>query len=218
MASYRGHLAAGGALAIAGTALVSAAITTDTKTFIIFFLLVIAGAFLPDVDSDSSLPFYMVYGAITLGATTLITNKILPFLNTTLLKIVIPLGVLLFMWYVVGGIVKNQTRHRGMIHSIPAAAVVSMLTVLLATNFGADPLRATLFGAAVGAGFLSHLLLDEIFSIVDFHGLPFIPNKAFGSALKLASSPAITMLTYLLIAGLAYKTYPIAIVALSLFP
>jgi hypothetical protein len=53
-------------------------------------------------------------------------------------------------------------------------------------------------------GFLSHLVLDEIYS-VNAEGLRIRFNKAAGSALKLAShSMSATLLTWLILTGLTY--------------
>ena len=56
-------------------------------------------------------------------------------------------------------------------------------------------------------GFLSHLLLDEIYS-VDFSGLKPKLNKYAGSALKFASpSRKATGLTYLLLLALGFLAF-----------
>jgi hypothetical protein len=56
-------------------------------------------------------------------------------------------------------------------------------------------------------GFLSHLVLDELYS-VDFMGVGIRLNKYAGSALKLASpSRMATLATYVLLAGLAYLAW-----------
>jgi hypothetical protein len=46
-------------------------------------------------------------------------------------------------------------------------------------------------GVALGLGYVLHLVLDELNSAVNFHGTPFIPNKALGSALKFVSQSAL---------------------------
>jgi hypothetical protein len=68
-------------------------------------------------------------------------------------------------------------------------------------------------------GFLLHLVLDEIWAATNFHGTPFIPNKAFGSALKLYSHSRTTnIFTYaclvILIIG-NYQTF--AVLSAQLF-
>jgi hypothetical protein len=57
-------------------------------------------------------------------------------------------------------------------------------------------------------GFLLHLILDEVWAGLNFHGQLFVPNKAFGSALKLIShNHKLTAAVYLAIAGLVYVNF-----------
>jgi membrane-bound metal-dependent hydrolase YbcI (DUF457 family) len=73
------------------------------------------------------------------------------------------------------------TVHRGMFHSIPAALVFGEAAFLLD---GGDNLGLRIFiAAAVSIGYLSHLVLDEIWSVEWSHGLHL--KKSFGTALKL---------------------------------
>ncbi len=210
MASFRGHLAFGGAVAVAGTAGVSAmTMVTGIGTLALLFILTIIGAFLPDIDSDSSVPFYIVYGMFTLTVTALVTRTVLLSFDDTATRVLVPLATLVVLWFIVGKVVQSWTHHRGIVHSVPAAAIAAMAMMAIATSIDFNPLEAVLLGSAVGAGFLSHLILDEIYSIVDFRGLPFIPNKAFGSALKLWSSGMASLLAYALVGVLLYHTYPL---------
>ena len=67
-------------------------------------------------------------------------------------------------------ILKRLTVHRGVIHSLPTALIFGELAFLLAS--GADE-RLRLFKAgAVMLGFLSHLILDEIWSVEFFSKHP----------------------------------------------
>jgi membrane-bound metal-dependent hydrolase YbcI (DUF457 family) len=97
---------------------------------------------------------------------------------------------------------RRLTVHRGMFHSLPAALIAAEL-VFLADNGPDTPGRMTL-AVGVFLGFLSHLVLDELYS-VDTRGLKVRLNKAAGSALKLASrSASATLVTWSLLAGLTY--------------
>jgi hypothetical protein len=61
------------------------------------------------------------------------------------------------------------------------------------------PLPVRLFLAfAAGMGFLSHLVLDELFAFVDSSGMRWRPKRTVGSALKLGTrqAPWATLLTY----------------------
>jgi hypothetical protein len=79
-------------------------------------------------------------------------------------------------------LLKRYTVHRGMFHSLPAAVIFGELAFLLLPG---DEVRTRLFKAgAVVIGYLSHLILDEVYSIEFRHGLPRL-KSSFGSALKL---------------------------------
>lgn len=91
--------------------------------------------------------------------------------------------------------------HRGISHSFPTCAVWGALTYLYypTENF---TLRLVM-AAAVMLGFLSHLLLDEMFS-VDLRGNRI--KRSFGTAMKFwAASPWATIAMYGLLAFLSYR-------------
>jgi hypothetical protein len=78
-----------------------------------------------------------------------------------------------------GYLLHKFTIHRGMFHSIPAAAVAGEIAFLLASG---EDVRIRIFkAAAVVIGFLSHLILDEIYSVEWSH---FRIKKSFGTAFK----------------------------------
>jgi hypothetical protein len=79
-------------------------------------------------------------------------------------------------------ILKRLTEHRGMFHSLPTALIFGELGFLLSS--GTDE-RLRLFKAGgVVLGFLSHLILDEIWSVEFFSKHPGL-KKSFGTAFKL---------------------------------
>jgi hypothetical protein len=89
-----------------------------------------------------------------------------------------------------------------MFHSIPAALIAGLLVYL---SYHHPSIRMRIF-LAIGViiGYLSHLVLDEIWS-VDFHGVAIRLSKSAGSALKLVS-PSIraTLTCYFILLVLAY--------------
>ncbi len=95
----------------------------------------------------------------------------------------------------------HLTVHRGISHSIPTCAVWAELTYLHYPS--PDPAVRIMMGVAVGVGFMSHLLLDEICS-VDLKGARI--NKAFGTAMKFwAPSIWSTLAIYALLSFLTWQ-------------
>lgn len=94
-------------------------------------------------------------------------------------------------------VLENHSVHRGMFHSLPAALIAGQVAYLA---FGAeDPLRRYFIAGAVVLGFLTHLVLDEIWAVR--MGL-FGPKvkKAFGTALKFHGAEAWSnLLAYVLV-------------------
>ena len=90
-------------------------------------------------------------------------------------------AVYLLIRFGLAALLKRYTVHRGMFHSLPAAAIFGEIAFLLASG---DDWRLRLYKAgAVVLGYLSHLVLDEIYSIQWRHGLRL--KNSFGTALKL---------------------------------
>jgi len=94
-------------------------------------------------------------------------------------------------------LLKSYTVHRGMFHSLPAAIIAGQIAFIA---FGSeDPMRRYFIAGAVVLGFLTHLILDEIWAVK--LGL-FGPKvkKSFGTAMKFHGPVAwANMLTYLLV-------------------
>lgn len=91
--------------------------------------------------------------------------------------------------------------HRGISHSFPTCAVWGAAAFLYYPSN--STIVRLIMGSAVIVGFLSHLLLDEIFS-VDLSGARI--KRSFGSALKFwAPSLPATLAIYGLLSFLSYK-------------
>src|SRR5262249_2595130 len=119
--------------------------------------------------------------------------------------LVVMAGTYVLIRYGASALFKHLTVHRGMFHSVPAMFVAG-LAVFLLHHGGALVERLYLAGGTM-LGFLSHLILDEIWAI-DFMGLKVRFNKYAGSALKFWSGSAVaTIATYTLLAGLGYLVW-----------
>lgn len=205
---FREHIAWGAIVAmVVVVALYSYALVTDIALLVFLFGVTVIGSFLPDTDSDSSMPFYLVFGAMTLAVTTMVTFYTLASAYATDWRYLvgIPGASLVFFWVVVGGIIKRLTHHRGMFHSLPALGISAVGTFLLAKQYGFSQEVALYFGAAMAAGFFTHLILDEIYAGITLDGVLFNPKSTFGGATKLfGTSTPVNTATYTLLATLIY--------------
>jgi membrane-bound metal-dependent hydrolase YbcI (DUF457 family) len=139
-----------------------------------------AAGMLPDIDSDTSKSFQeCIYLAAGLGAVMLVQRL----RNFGLAPDTVILGgaaMFFFIRFGVGWFIKRVTSHRGMIHSIPAAVLAGQLLFFVATGTIEERLLKAI---SLTIGYLSHLILDEIYSI-DSTGMQFRLKKSFGTALK----------------------------------
>lgn len=210
MALFREHITLGAIIAAIGvTLLYFYAIVTDPLLLIILFAVTTIGSFLPDLDSDSGVPFYTVFGIFTLACTASVLLYMLSHQSQNIYLLVgVPFAVLLFVWFVLGTIFKRFTRHRGMMHSVPAMCVSALLTFLVARYLAQGETIAFVCALATGLGFASHLLLDEIHSENILDGNPFVYKHSLGTALKLFSdSGKVNLFTYLLLITLLYTVF-----------
>lgn len=108
--------------------------------------------------------------------------------------------VYLLVRFGIGFLVREYTVHRGMFHSIPAAVMFGELAFLLSSG---ETMEVRIYkGAAVSVGYLSHLLLDEIYSVEWTH---FHLKKSFGTAFKFWGEGIWTnLLTYAKLAMLTF--------------
>ncbi|MFZ2682299.1 MAG: metal-dependent hydrolase [Patescibacteria group bacterium] len=204
MASFRTHMAFGVAFGVMSAVAIAslAVLPPNWSLSILIGLAVTLGAQLPDIDSDSGLPFHITFGSLALSAGGLsLLYAIDHYPGDYLLITVIPLLAIFAVWVILGTAIKKFTRHRGMAHSLPAAILAGLITFRLMTWLDFAATQAACLGLAISLGYTLHLILDEVWAGMNFHGQLFVPNKAFGSALKLISHDhKLTVLTYFAIA------------------
>ncbi len=94
-------------------------------------------------------------------------------------------AVYLLVRFGLAELLKRYTVHRGMFHSLPAAIIFGQVAFLLSPG---EDLNVRFFKAgAVVLGYVSHLLLDELYSLEWYKGR-FRLKSSFGSAIKLLGS------------------------------
>ena len=219
MAGYKAHMAFGMVTAAGWTFIVVMLSLVSVWFIPIIFIATVVGAFLPDLDSDTSAPLkilliiFSVLGSAVAG--WIVFNQE----DSSWLR----LGGIsafsgLFIYYGIGGIFKKLTNHRGIFHSIPAVLLSALLTLTLLNQIELDVNIKIIVSLGVGLGYLCHLILDEINSAVNLGGIPFIPNKSIGTALKFyAKNWKISLGVYGITGWLIFQNWGIIITFLGEF-
>ncbi len=209
MANFAGHITTSAVLGVAVGAVGSLQFHYDWGPVFLAAGLTTVGGMLPDLDSDSGIPVREMFGL----AGVVVPILLLPRLNAqgfTIEQLLVILGAAyMLVRYAVAELFKRITVHRGMFHSIPAMLIAG-LSIYLLYHTNNQQMRLY-FAVGTMVGFLSHLVLDEVFA-VDLMGVVPTLNQFAGSALKLTSKSLLaTALTYFILfvlAAMAWSQLP----------
>ena len=137
---------------------------------------------LPDLDSGSGIPLRESMAFAAAVVPMLLIDRF-EHLGMGYESMVLAGGLIyLFIRFVLAGMMRRYTVHRGMFHSLPAVAIVALLGYLIC---GCTEMHLRYYKAgALALGYLSHLILDEIYSIEQRRGRIRL-KKSFGTATKL---------------------------------
>lgn len=201
MANFRGHLAAGASLGAAYGAWGALQLQMGWAPVCLGAGLSTLGGLLPDLDSDSGVPVRELFNL----SAALVPVLLLPRLSAAEMTpdqiLVVLAGIYLVIRFGLAALFRQLTVHRGMFHSVPAMLIAGLGVFLLYHNPNVY-YRAYMAGGTM-LGFLSHLVLDELFA-VNLMGLKPKLNQFAGSALKLRSKSLVaTTLTYVILVLLA---------------
>jgi len=139
---------------------------------------------LPDVDSNAGKPLRESMAFAAAVVPMMMIDRFRELGMSSELIVLCGAGIYLFIRFVVAAMLRKYTVHRGMFHSLPAAVIAGELAFLLAS--GSLPIRIYK-AAAVALGYVSHLVLDELYSVEWYRGKVRLKHS-FGSALKLFCS------------------------------
>ncbi len=207
MAGFRTHVTVSTGLGLAYGAAAVNPLGFEPATAVLAAGVTGAGGMLPDLDSDSGVPVRFAGGLVATVSPLLLLPRFHAAgfsYDGTLAGMI---AAYLFIRYALVELFKRVTVHRGMFHSIPAMLIAGLVVYL--EYGGPDPTPRTklLLAGGVMAGFLSHLLLDELYS-VDFNGVRIRLNAYAGTAVKFVSpSVGATCVCYGILGGLAYVAY-----------
>jgi len=182
MAGFKTHITTSSVLGVGYGAVAFVEFGVPLPTCVLAGGLCSVSGMLPDLDSNSGVP---------LRESLAFASAVVPMLAIERFKqlglspeSMVLAGALIYLLirFVLGEWLRRYTVHRGMFHSIPALLIFSELVFLIC---GDQTLALRLYkSGAVATGFLSHLLLDELYSIEWYHGRLRL-KKSFGTALKL---------------------------------
>jgi hypothetical protein len=142
---------------------------------------------LPDLDSDYGVPLRETMAFTAAIAPMLLVGRFQSLALSYDAMVLIAVSMYLFVRFGLTNLIRRRTVHRGMFHSIPAGLIFAGIAFLAcgAHDFNVRCYKA---GGVLG-GFMSHLILDEIYA-VEWKGGGWRFKKSFGTALKLFGDDA----------------------------
>jgi len=144
------------------------------------------GSLLPDLDADNSAPLRIGFTVVSIALAFMAMFLLADTFPSVVELLLLWLAIYLLFRGLVFALFTRLTRHRGVFHSLPAAALFGMLTAILGERLlGHSALQAWIGGGFVAFGYLLHLALDEVYS-VNLFGIH--TRRSLGSACKLWSS------------------------------
>ena len=162
---------------------------------------------MPDIDSDDSTSVRLIFKLFGIGAALTIGVAFYDKLSIIGLWIVgsIAYGV---VRYGLLPVFEQLTVHRGSIHSLLSCVMFSLSCICLSFYVGSTAIFAYLAGFFMLIGMITHLSLDELYS-VDLSNLEI--KRSFGTALKPLSLdyPVQSCLQVLICAAAIYFAPPV---------
>ena len=142
-----------------------------------------ASGMLPDLDSGEGVPLKETVGVAAAIIPMLMIQRFQQWGLPLEGMILAAAAIYATVRFGLAWLLENYSKHRGMLHSVPAAAIAGQITFLAFVS--TEPLHRYFIAGAVVLGFLSHLVLDEIWAVRQGLFGPKV-KKSFGTALKFA--------------------------------
>lgn len=181
MANFKTHIATSTVVGIGYGAAGYAVLGADPSACVLAAGLCSLSGMLPDLDSNSGVPVRETIAFSAAVVPILMIDRFQQFGWSHEMMAVAGGLIYLLVRFGIGELFKRYTVHRGMWHSIPAAFSVGLLAFLICA---CPDMNMRLFkSGAVMLGFLSHLVLDELWSYEFRRGRIHVKRSA-GTALK----------------------------------
>ena len=185
MAGFRTHVTVSTAVGVAYGAFTVRPLGFGPDTAVLATGLTAVGGMLPDLDSDTGRPVRELTSLAAAIVPLLLVQRLMQAELTHESILATLVAMYLAIRYGLPQVLGRLTVHRGMFHSLPAMLIAGLMVYLEYCSPNRW-LRAVL-ATGVMLGFLSHLILDEIYS-VDFNGLRVKLKSSAGSAVKVVST------------------------------
>jgi hypothetical protein len=134
MANFQTHMLVASAVSTFVGSILYGAHVVSVQEAMAFIVLGMVGGILPDVDSDQSIPIRIVFQILSLVLAFMVLFAVIPALGI-LYSLALWGVIYLAVRYGAMRFFSEVTTHRGMVHSVPMAIIVGLLTVLLSKHF-----------------------------------------------------------------------------------
>jgi hypothetical protein len=182
MAGFRTHVTTSSVLGVAYGAGAWHFYDVPAPTCVLAAGLCGVSGMLPDLDSGPGVPLRESVAFAAAVVPMLMVHRMHQMDLAAETMVLVGAGVYLGIRFGVSRLLKWYTVHRGMFHSIPGALIAAELGFLL--SFNPDVTLRLYKAGAILVGFMSHLVLDEIYSVEFKYGFPRF-KSSFGTAVKL---------------------------------
>ena len=181
MAGFRMHVTTSAVLGCGYAGIAHAGYDVPLDTAIVGGAMCGISGMLPDLDSDHGVPLRETMAFAAAIVPMLLVARFETLSLSYDAMVLAAVSLYFFVRFGVTHMIRRYTVHRGMFHSVPAGLIFAGVAFMLS---GAAPLEIRCYKAGgVLAGFMSHLLLDEIYA-VEWKGGRWRFKKSFGTALK----------------------------------
>jgi membrane-bound metal-dependent hydrolase YbcI (DUF457 family) len=184
MADYRTHLLGGMVAGAAAAATAAWFAWTEPWRLPLVGVVGVVGGLAPDIDSDNSRPVKILFRTAAVVIPTALVWRVAPLHAVPERALVAWVLLASFVRWPLCWLFKRATVHRGIFHSVPAIVIFGCACFLFAGRRAEDAEHQLAFGLAGALGYLTHLLLDELWS-VDFNGMQLKTKRSAGTALSL---------------------------------
>lgn len=161
---------------------------------------------LPDIDSPTSKPAEFVANITSVLSSSLFISYLAKQGIKSSYFPVFVIGGYIFTYIFIKQIIRRITHHRGVFHTIPASLIWGGCIYIVFKK--ETVVLQNILALSALFGYLTHLIIDELFAAIDITGGTFMSKRSFGTALKLGSnSIPVTLALYAILIGILWTCF-----------